>query len=338
MAAAAAIVGCGMATAIGLDAPSACAALRARLDNFQETRFISRDGAWILGAEVPLAEQWRGLPRLVQLLLGPVRECLDACPDVAPGAVPLFLCIAEPARAGRLAGLDDRLPVALAEALGVRFHPASRMVAYGQVGGAVALGEARRLVAAGTVPRAIVAGVDTFLLAETLRAYDAEERLLSEANSNGFIPGEAGAAVLVGPAGRDGLRLLGIGLAAEKAHITSDLPLRADGLVAAMRQAFEEAGVEFGELSYRIADLCGEHYYFKEAALAKARLLRGPKDVQELWHPADGFGYTGAAAIPLMLGVSLTAGRKRYAPGPLVLAQAAHDDGRRAAMVLAMEG
>ena len=69
-----------------------------------------------------------------------------------------------------------------------------------------------------------------------------------------------------------------------------------------------------------------------------ARLMRGPVDVPDLWHPADGFGYTGAAALPLMLGVSLTAGRKRYAPGPLVLAHAAHDDGRRAAMVLRMEG
>lgn len=333
----AAILACGMTTAIGLDAPAACAALRARLDNFQETRFISRDGAWILGAEVPLDPPWRGLPRLVRLLAGPLRECLAACPQT-PAAVPLFLCVAEPERAGRLAGLDDRLAADLAAALGVAFHPASRLVAYGQVGGAVGLDQARRLIASGAASRVIVAGVDSFLLAETLRAYDAAERLLSEANSNGFIPGEAGAAVLVGPARAGGLRLLGLGLAAERARLGSDLPLRADGLTAAIRQALAEAGHDFAEMSYRISDLCGEHYYFKEAALAAARLMRGPVDVPDLWHPADGFGYTGAAALPLMLGVSLTAGRKRYAPGPLVLAHAAHDDGRRAAMVLRMEG
>ena len=104
-----------------------------------------------------------------------------------------------------------------------------------------------------------------------------------------------------------------------------------------MRTALDEAGLDFAEVSYRISDLGGEQYYFKEAALAVAHLLRGPHDVPDLWHPADGFGYTGAAAIPLMLGVSLTAGRKAYAPGPIVLAQASHDDGWRAAMLLRME-
>ena len=332
-----AVQACGMTTAIGLTAPSACAALRARLANFQETRFISRDGAWILGAEVPLETPWRGLQRLVHLLAGPLRECLDACPDLAPEAIPLFLCVAEPERAGRLDGLDDRLAAGLTEALGCSFHRSSRIVAYGQVGGAVALDQTRKLIAAGTVTCAIVAGVDSFLLAETIRAYDAEDRLLSEANSNGFIPGEAGAAILLGPAGTGGLRLLGIGLAAEKARLGSDLPLRADGLVAAMRISLDEAGLDFAQVSYRISDLCGEQYYFKEAALAAGRLLRGPHDVPDLWHPADGFGYTGAAAIPLMLGVSLTAARKGYAPGPIVLGQASHDDGRRATMVLRME-
>jgi 3-oxoacyl-[acyl-carrier-protein] synthase I len=331
------IIGCGMTTAIGLSAPAACAALRARLDNFRETRFISRNGAWVLGAEVPLEQPWRGLARLLHLLVGPLRECLDACDGIPSSAIPLFLCVAEPERAGRIAGLDDRLPRELVRALGSSFHAASGLVAYGQAGGAVALDRARRLVANGAAPRAIVAGVDSLLLAETLRAYDAEDRLLSEANSNGFIPGEAGAAVLVGPPERRGLRLLGVGLAAEKARLGSDLPLRAEGLVAAMRQGLGEAGLDFSQVSYRIADLGGEQYYFKEAALAAARLLRGPNDVPDLWHPADGFGYTGAAAIPLMLGVSLTAGRKSYAPGPVVLAQASHDDGRRAAMVLRME-
>jgi 3-oxoacyl-[acyl-carrier-protein] synthase I len=33
------IVSIGMVTAVGLDAPSACAAMRARLDGFQETRW-----------------------------------------------------------------------------------------------------------------------------------------------------------------------------------------------------------------------------------------------------------------------------------------------------------
>ena len=332
-----AVLACGMTTAIGLDAPSSCAALRARLDRFAETRFISRDGVWITGAEVPLQTPWRGLARHVHLLVGPIRECL-AWANAAPDEIPFFLCVAEPERAGRVDGLNDRLGVELQRELDCGFHPASEVLAYGPVGGTVALDQARQLIASGTAPAAIVAGVDSLLTAGTLRAYDRNNRLLTEANSDGFIAGEAGAALLVGPAERNALTLLGIGYGVEAATLDSGEPLRADGLTMAMRGALTAAGLEFEQIDYRIGDLSGEHYYFKEAVLAKTRLLRGPRDVQELWHPTDGFGYTGAAAIPLMLGVSLTAGREGYAPGPIVLAQAANDDGQRAVMVLRMEG
>ena len=61
------ILACGMTTAVGLTAPASCAAIRARLDGFRETRFMARGGDWIIGAEVPLEEPWRGLPRLARL-------------------------------------------------------------------------------------------------------------------------------------------------------------------------------------------------------------------------------------------------------------------------------
>jgi len=340
-----AVVACGMSTATGLTAPTACAAFRARLDNFTETRFISRAGEWIIGAEVPLAGNWRGVERHVQLLAGPVDECLTQRPDGPAGGkpadIPVLICVAEPERAGRLAGLDAALPRRLGETLGLELHPASRVIAYGQVGGAVALRDAARLIAETGAPAAVVAGVDSFLIAETIRHYDREDRLLHPANSNGFIAGEAGAAALVVPEGRDEgphLAVAGLGFAAERAPIRSGAPLRGDGMTAAMRTALEQAGIAYNDISYRLADLSGEQYYFKEATLAQARLWRGHRDPEEVWHPADSFGYTGAAVIPILLGVGLTAGRKGYAPGPVALAHAAHDDGRRAAMVLRTEG
>ncbi len=329
---------CGMTTAIGLTGPASCAALRARLDNFQETRFISRDGVWILGAEVPLEEPWRGLARHTQLLKGPLEECFNACADVSPEDIPVLFCVAEKERSGRIADLETRLGQEMVSLLGHGLHPASRTIAYGQVAGAVGLRDARKLIESGEVPFVILAGVDSFLLAQTLRAYDQTDRLLTEENSDGFIPGEAGAAVVLGPSRGRGLALIGLGFGAEEAAIGSGQPLRADGLMSAMSQSLDEAGIALNQVHYRIADLSGEQYYFKEAALAHTRLFRGTEDVEDIWHPADGFGYTGAAAIPLMLGVSLTAGQKDYAPGPVVLAHAAHDDGRRAAMILRMEG
>jgi 3-oxoacyl-[acyl-carrier-protein] synthase-1 len=41
------------------------------------------------------------------------------------------------------------------------------------------------------------------------------------------------------------------------------------------------------DFDYRIADISGEQYYFKEAALALARTLRRRKPEFDLWHPAN---------------------------------------------------
>jgi 3-oxoacyl-[acyl-carrier-protein] synthase I len=100
-----AILGCGMMTGVGLTAEASCAAIRARLDNFQETRFLARGGEWIIGSEVPLEEPWRGIPKLARLLAGPLRECLDLIPDVPPESIPVLLCVAEEDRPGRFEGL-----------------------------------------------------------------------------------------------------------------------------------------------------------------------------------------------------------------------------------------
>jgi 3-oxoacyl-[acyl-carrier-protein] synthase I len=293
-------------------------------------------GAWIVGAEVPLEQPWRGRGRLARLVAGPIRECLDAAPEAEPESMPLLLGVAEPERPGRLAELDQELLPLVQELLGVRFnHAASRLVAMGRVAGAVGIREAARLVNEEGFTRVIIAGVDSYLVAQTLAAYDRRDRLLTERNSNGFIPGEAGAAVLVGPDdGTPGLRVRSLGLAVEDATIESDAPLRGDGLTDAYRQALEAVGIGLHQIGYRIGDLTGEQYWFKEAALAEARLLRVRSEFQDIWHPSDCVGEIGAAATPCFLGVAYWGAAKGYASGPLALAQAANDDGRRIAMVL----
>jgi 3-oxoacyl-[acyl-carrier-protein] synthase-1 len=288
---------------------------------------------------VPLEQPWRGIAKLARLLAGPLHECLELIPDVPPERVPVFLCVAEEDRPGRLEGLGDPLFFQACELLGVRFHPKSRVIAQGRVGGAVGLHHASRLIHEESLPYAIVAGVDSYLVGGTLRAYDERDRLLTPANSDGFIPGEAGAALLVGPPGaRQGLVCLGMGFAVEHATIESEEPLRADGMTAAIRDALSASGSTLGDLDYRITDIAGEQYQFKEAALAEARLLRQHKEEFDIWHPADCIGEVGAAALPCMLGVALFAAAKGYAPGPRPLAHLANDDGKRVALVLRAQG
>jgi 3-oxoacyl-[acyl-carrier-protein] synthase-1 len=251
--------------------------------------------------------------------------------------IPLLLCVAEKERPGRLAGLDDQLFQDIEAQLGVHFHSSSGVIARGRVAGALALAEARRLIYEQRIPFCIIAGTDSYLVAATLDAYQKADRLLTSQNSNGFIPGEAGTAVLIGPPGRIGepeLLCIGIGMGEEKATIASEEPLRGDGLVEAFRAAFAEAGRTIDDLDFRLTDSNGEQYWFKEAALAMTRTLRVIKHGFDIWHPADCIGETGAAIVPCALGIALAAMRKQYAIGRGPLCHFGAEDGQRLALIL----
>lgn len=335
------ILASGMVTAVGLNAPSTCAAIRCAIDNFSETRFMDNGGEWIIGAQVPLEQPWRGLPKLVHMAAPAIRECLAHVGNVKPEMIPLLLCVAEKERPGRLAGLDDQLFHDIEAELGIHFHSSSGIIARGRVAGALALAEARRLIYEQRIPFCIIAGADSYLVAATLDAYQKADRLLTSQNSNGFIPGEAGTAVLIGPPGRNNepeLLCLGLGVGQEKATINSEEPFRANGLVQSFEAAFVDAGRTFSDVDYRITDSNGEQYWFKEAALAVTRILREHKELFEVWHPADCIGETGAAAAPCILGVGLAATRKHYAPGPGAMCHFSAEDGERLAMILASDG
>ena len=332
------VVASGMVTAVGLNSASTCAAIRCAIDNFSETRFMDNGGEWMIGAQVPLEQPWRGLPKLVHMAAPAIRECLAHAGNVRPEMIPLLLCVAEKERPGRLSGLDDQLFHDIEAEIGVRFHSSSGVIARGRVAGALALAEARRLISEQRIPFCIIAGTDSYLVAATLDAYQKADRLLTSQNSNGFIPGEAGTAVLIGPPGRSReaeFVCVGLGIGEEKATISSEEPLRADGLVAAFRAAFAEAGRTIDDLDYRLTDSNGEQYWFKEAALAMTRTLRARKERFQIWHPADCIGEIGAAIGPCTLGVGLAATRKRYSPGPGVLLHFSGDDGERVALVAA---
>jgi 3-oxoacyl-[acyl-carrier-protein] synthase-1 len=259
---------------------------------------------------------------------------MRACEPVDYGRVPLLLCVAETGRGGRLAGLDEQLLPDVERELQVQFSTDSGVIAGGRAGAAIAILRARALILGAGAPGAIVAGADSLICWPTLAALERESRLLTSDNSNGFIPGEAGCAVFLGPPPK-GPRLLldGIGLANEAAHIQSGLPLRADGLCQAIRAALADAGCELHELDFRITDLAGEQYYFKEAALALARALRQRKEQFDLWHPAQFMGETGSAIGPALLAVADMACRKGYAAGPNILCHLSNDSGERAAIV-----
>lgn len=337
-----AIASSGLVTSVGLTAPAACAAIRAGITNHTETRFIGSDGEWIMGAQVPLEKPWRGRTKLVQMAAMAIREALEPLGNIAPSSLPLLLCVAEKDRPGRLDGLDDALFTELEGALGMHFHAtASAIIPQGRAGVNLGLAQARRLVTDQSLTHVLIAATDSLLGAPTLAAFGEQERLLTQRNSNGFIPGEAAGAIVVG-AVRDAvspeLVCLGVGRGVEQAHLSSETPLRGDGLTEAIKNALADAGCDMGDLDFRITDNSGEQYYFKEGALALSRTLRVLKEEFDIWHPAECIGEVGSAIGTAILATALAACQKAYARGRNILVHTGTDAGGRTAAVLRYSG
>lgn len=325
----------GLVTSVGTSAPASCAAIRARISNPTETRFIDSGGEWIMAHQVALEQPWRARAKLAKMAAMAVAECLAGIPRDDWVKLPLLLCIAERERPGRIEGLDEELMLEIQRELDARFAGESAIVPQGRVGVAVALAQARKLIHEAHHPLALIVASDSLLAWPTLSVLERDDRLLTPRNSDGFMPGEAAGALLVGkPQGDGELLCAGLGFAMETAHVASEEPLRAEGLTTAIKGALTEAACTMSDMDYRITDLSGEQYYFKEAALALSRTLRQRKEAFDLWHPAEAIGETGAAAGLAALIVADAAARKAYAPGPNAIAHFGNDAGQRAAAVL----
>src|SRR5262245_56682512 len=186
----------GLVTSVGLSAPAACAAIRCKISNPSETRFIDSAGKWIMAHSVQLEKPWRGLTKLAKMAALAIDECLA---DVAPeryAELPLLLCVAERERPGRLDGLDDRLLNDIQGELNTHFAATSAVISQGRVSVAVALAHARRVIYEQRVPQVLVVATDSLLTWATLSHYERCDRLLTAQNSNGFMAGEGAGALL----------------------------------------------------------------------------------------------------------------------------------------------
>lgn len=334
-----AIISTGMVTPVGLDSASSCAAIRCAIDNFGETRFIDAGGEWQIGSEVRLEKPWRGRTKLLKMAAMSISECLAAAGTTETTNIPLFLCLPESDRPGRMIADDDLFFADLQNELGMEFAARSRVLCHGHTAVVVGLKHARDMIDSGQANNVIIAGVDSLLSAAALRQYQENERLLTSQNSNGFIPGEGAACLLLGKhsgRGATGLLIHGVGFGVEKARLGSGLPLRADGLKTAINASLAETGCQMHDLDYRITDMTGEHYYFKEASLALSRTLKQVKPEFDILHPTDCVGEAGAAIGPTVLCYQNYF--SRVASGKRIMAHFGDTDGKRAAVVLSYSG
>ncbi|MGQ7846629.1 hypothetical protein ACUNV4_19255 [Granulosicoccus sp. 3-233] len=335
-----AITGSGLVTSLGNDSPSTCAAIRCHLDNIQETPYTDSSGQAIRASLATLVGDIQGEQRLIWLAAAALQECLDTDTTIHVQSTPLILCLPQRERPGRPIENDDDFLVSIQDRLGRQFSPHSRILDQGHVAVAMALRNARQLLDNdASIQHVLIASADTLCNSESLSHLEEHDRLLTHKNSDGLIPGEAGAALIVKrtSATTTSMHCLGLGFSMEPAPILSDKPCRADGLATAIRGALQEAQIPMQDLAYRITDLSGEHYYFREASLALSRTLRVVRDDFDLLHPAEYTGDTGAALGLIILAYQQYIFLIQPPRLPQVLVHLANDDGRRAAIILGSE-
>lgn len=336
------IMACGMVTSVGLTAQSTCAAIRAGIRRIEdEVLWDYGVGEFIPTGKVPLFHWWNGVGKLVGLVVPAIRECMSADASRSISEIPLLLCLPAPNRPARWPDLEEEILAEISRQLGTPLHPFSQPIARGSVSAVAGIEMASKMMESNSIEHCILAGVDSFIDQEMINPYLRDRRIITAINSNGFSPAEAGAAVLLAtPTGKSEgkLRVLGTAMAEESASISSEEPLRAEGLSNAIRDVMERSGIAVTEIGYFITDLNGEHYKFKESALSTLRIFRDNRETGiDQWHPIENFGEIGSAIGPCALGMALIANQKGYAPSPGVLFHFSNDDGERAAMVAAFE-
>ena len=306
---------------------------------FEELPYHDNQRQPIIGAPVSVLPPgaW-GPSRLAEMLAMSIADCARTSDRLLTPGIPVIIGLAELDRPGGDGKFGATIMRLVEERLGIRFDPQrSRTIASGHTSCFEGLLFAKGLLKDSDVDACLVCGVDSYLSARTLCWLDQNSRLKTPLNSDGVIPGEAAGAIIVErrPSGGTPVKVAGLGFGRELAPVLSSDPLLGVGLTEAARNALNEASVELQDINFRLSDVTGESYGFREHALFVARLLRVHREEEHpIWHPADSTGDTGAAAGLLQLVTAFHAFRKGYAPGRLALCATSGLSGSRAVAVL----
>jgi 3-oxoacyl-[acyl-carrier-protein] synthase-1 len=325
----------GMACPVGLGWRAACAAIRAGIDRKQELPYLDNQHRPVTGSFLgSLDMSMTAEQRWLHLLAHALADVAAAQATEKLGVMPLILAL--PADANGRAPDVATLTGELSGRLGFTIEPRRvRVVTQGALGGYQAIAMARDILRQGPHPACLVAAADSLVHARALLALSEQRRLLTEDNSDGVIPGEAAACLMLTSRAAQALAVVrGLGFAEEHALPDNDTPLRGDGLAAAARAALAEAGLGIHETDFRLSDAAGESYYFKEQALVLLKLLRQRKAKFPLWQCADALGDTGAAAGLCGLATAIAGFCRGYAPGPRAIGFVGNIRGQRASLVL----
>lgn len=315
-------------------------ALSSNISAYQESPHLSLSGAPMRLATVdesalpPFPDALREstdfkLPlqqRLFQLCLGALSdEFVKGMQDLA---VPVLLAVPKMPVASLQVDVSLGFIKALGETVGLKLDlQASQARMCGRADALELLMAAQDLFRKG-YDYVLLGAVDSYIDTALLGLFDKQERLLTSARMQGFVPGEGAAFILLAKQSNTAnVCVLGMGVAQEPGGIYSDLPNLGDGL----SKAIETAIVNNNSVDHLHHSMNGEAYWVKELGVAMIRNSEVLGENMTLHHIAEGTGDLGCAYG--MVNLSLLC---HVASGIHCIA-AASDDNSRAAITVAVK-
>ncbi len=335
------IIGSGAICAVGIGIMQIAASVRAGLSRFAASPIQDRNFDPITMALLPepalgeLVPELAGLPlgarltRLLRLAAPALQQAARRAPDLS--RTPVLVGLPE-ARA--LSQAESLLPAAasptaesflslLAAQSQLRFaHFHSQVFPLGRAAALIALERALELLSTGQCETVIVGGVDTHVDLRLLAGLSDEQRLLGGAVTDGFIPGEGAAFVVLSAAAdrsRAATRVIATAGALDPGHRYGSAPARGEGLahaVAALRSRLPASAAPVG---CTWAGLNGENFGAKEWGVAQLRHRELFSESMQLEHPADCYGDLGAATGAMLLALAEHTMSANTRPSPALI-------------------
>lgn len=319
-------------TAVGLTAAQTCAAIRAGVRRFSpiEAQILPEDEPQV-GARVSADPRLRADARewLLNLAARALREAL--APALRGPETALLWLVPEAARQHPLSATasDDQLLASLVERLGHPLSPASRVVRSGAAGCVEALGYARELLDAGEVARCVIGGADSLLRPHDLDRLRRDRRLLGPKQSQGLVPGEGAAFVVVARPDPEvdpdvepaPVYVHGLGVDYERNTVAGTAYSVGEAFASALTTALEDAGRREAEIAFVASNHNGERYDAWETAHTHARAYRTRRERLAVHWPASSTGEIGVASGALAILSAANAIAHGYAAGPLASVQ-----------------
>ncbi|MEJ8857878.1 TIGR02270 family protein [Variovorax robiniae] len=311
-----ALTGFGLVSALGDDAHGAAASLECGISEMHVLRIPDRGGNELVGCPAIDVDPRHGhVRRLWDFAFRAAKEALDqAHLDPALGPLECHIFWTQPSRDREGYRLEPQGPY-FVEFLRQLSLPSAHVICHevfaGPAGAMAALAMAGQVLSRRERAICLVGGADTLIQLRVLRWLQRCDRLKTELQVDGLIPGEAAAFLVVesppGAVQRGAPTLCHIERHSFQGTEPQDAPpdhSRAVALSKALRAVLPPGPSGYDSTIGRIyCDLNGENIRALEWGLASIRVLDARGMAPELMHPADCLGDVGAVSAAMNIGL-----------------------------------